>query len=85
MKIFIYKTIFATMCILILYQFTIGRKIADYEHKLSNLTNDQGREQIRNKIRNELKKGIERDHILKPEDRKILKEFINKIQDELNE
>ena len=85
MKIFIYKTIFATMCLLILYQLTIGRKIADYENKLINLTTDQGRELIRNKIRDEIKKGIEKDQILKPEDRKILKQFITKIQNELNE
>ena len=85
MKIFIYKTIFATMCLLILYQLTIGRKIADYEHKLINLTTDQGRELIRNKIRDEIKKGIEKDQILKPEDREILKQFITKIQNELNE
>ena len=85
MKIFIYKTIFATMCLLILYQLTIGRKIADYEHKLINLTTDQGRELIRNKIRDEIKKGIEKDQILKTEDREILKQFITKIQNELNE
>ena len=85
MKIFIYKTIFATMCLLILYQLTIGRKIADYEHKLINLTTDQGRELIRNKIRDEIKKAIEKDQILKPEDREILKQFITKIQNELNE
>ena len=84
MKIFIYKTIFATMCLLILYQLTIGRKIADYEHKLINLTTDQGRELIRNKIRDEIKKGIEKDQILKPEDREILKKFISKIQEELS-
>ncbi len=85
MKIFIYKAIFATMCLLILYQFTIGRKIADYEQKFRNLTTDQGREHIKNKIRSELKKGIEKDQILKPEDREIIKQFITKIQSELNE
>ena len=85
MKIFIYKTIFATMCILILYQFTIGRKIDYYEHNLKNLTNDQGRELIRNKIRDELRKATEKDQILNPEDRIILKKFIIKIQDELNQ
>ncbi len=41
MKIFIYKTIFVAMCLLILYQLTIGRKIADYKHKLRNLTTEQ--------------------------------------------
>ena len=84
MKIFIFKTIFVLIGIYILYQFTIGIKINAYEHNFKNLTNDQGREMIRNKIRNELKKATEKDQILKPEDREILKKFITKIKNELN-
>ena len=63
----------------------IGIKINSYEHSLKNLTTDQGRELIRNKIRNELRKANEKDQILKPEDREILKKFITKIQNELNQ
>jgi len=85
MKIFVYKTIFVLVGIFILYQFTIGKKISYYEHYLKNLKNDQGRELIRNKVRNELKKATEKDQILHPEDRKILKKFITKIQNELNQ
>ena len=85
MKIFVYKTIFVLIGIYILYQFTIGIKISSYEHNLKNLTNDQGRELIRNKIRNELKKANEKDQILNSEDREILKKFISKIQNELSE
>ena len=85
MKIFVYKTIFVLVGIYLLYQFTFGIKIESYERKLKNLTNDQGREMIRNKVRNELKKATEKDQILKPEDREILKKFITKIQKELNE
>ena len=85
MKIFVYKTIFVLIGIYILYQFTIGIKISSYERNLKNLTNDQGRELIRNKIRNELKKANEKDQILNLEDRKILKKFILKIQNELNQ
>ena len=85
MKIFVYKTIFVLIGIYALYQFTIGKKINYYEHNLKNLTNDQGRELIRDKVRNELKKAIERDQILNLEDRIILKKFIIKIQNELNE
>ena len=85
MKIFVYKIIFVLVGIYVLYQFTIGKKIQYYEHILKNLTNDQGREMIRNKVRNELKKATEKDQILKPEDREILKKFIIKIQEELNE
>ena len=84
MKIFIYKTIFILIGIYILYQFTIGKKINYYDYHIKNLTNDQGRELIRNKIRNELIKATERDQILNLEDREILKKFIIKIQNELN-
>ncbi len=84
MKIFIYKTIFVLIGVYILYQFTIGIKINSYEQNLKNFTNDQGREQIRNKVREELRKAISKDQILKAEDKKLLKEFITKIQNELN-
>ena len=83
MKIFIYKTIFVLIGLYILYQFTIGIKINSYEHNLKNLTNDQGREEIRNKIRDELKKANEKDQILSTEDREIIRKFISKIQEEL--
>ncbi len=85
MKIFVYKTVFVLVGIFILYQFTIGKKINYYERYLKNLKNDQGRELIRNKIRNELKKATEKDQILDSKDREIYKKFIIKIQSELNQ
>ena len=60
MKIFVYKTIFVLIGIYILFQLTIGIKINHYENILKNLTNDQGREMIRNKIRNEIEKARRR-------------------------
>ena len=84
MKIFVYKTIFVLLGIYVLYQFTFGIKIESYERYLKNFTNDQGREQIRNKIRDELRKANSKDQILRKEDKKLLKEFIAKIQNELN-
>ena len=84
MKIFVYKTIFVLVGIYVLYQFTFGTKIESYERYLKNFTNDQGREQIRNKIRDELRKANSKDQILAKEDKKLLKEFIAKIQNELN-
>ena len=38
---------------------------------------------IRNKFREEIKKATEKDKILKDEDRKLIRNFIIKIQDEL--
>ena len=84
MKIFVYKTIFAVLCVYILYQFTIGKKIEYYEYKLKNFTTDQGRENIRDKIREEIKKANEKDKILNDEDKELIKKFISKIQKELS-
>tara|TARA_B100001741_G_scaffold257164_1_gene220084 strand:+ start:517 stop:774 length:258 start_codon:yes stop_codon:yes gene_type:complete len=83
MKLFVYKTIFVLIGIYILYQVTIGIKIGDYEKKIKNLTNDQGREMIRDKVREEIKKATEKEQILKDEDIKLLRNFIIKIQREL--
>ena len=85
MKIFVYKTIFILIGVYILFQFTIGIKISHYENSLKNLTNDQGREMLRNKVRNEIKKATEKDQILDSKDRDLLKKFITKIQEELSQ
>ncbi len=84
MKIFIYKSLFILIGVYILYQLTIGMTVNKYENKLNYLTNDQGREIIRNKLRNELIKANSKDQIFNPNDKKIIKEFILKIQNELN-
>ena len=84
MKLFVYKTLFVMVCVYLLYQFTLGLKISHYEKILNNLNNDQGRDLVRDKIRNEIKKATEKDQILKIEDKELLKKFIFKIQNELN-
>ena len=84
MRIFVYKTIFVLLGIYLLYQFTIGRKIEHYEHQVKDLTTDQGREVIRDKIREEMRKANNKDKILNEEDKELIKKFITKIQNELN-
>ena len=85
MKIFVYKTIFVTICVFFLYQLTIGKKINFYEKKITNLSNDQGREDLRNKARQELKRAVEKDQILSASDKELINKFINKIKKELEE
>ena len=51
MKIFIYKTLFVFFCIFLLFQFTIGNKIQNIEKQISETFNEQGREDVKNKIR----------------------------------
>ena len=84
MRLFIYKCIVVFMGIYLTYNFTIGKKIDQYEDNMKYLITDQGREKIRELIRKEIKNSIDNENIIKIEDRKIIREFIDKIRKELN-
>lgn len=83
MRVFIYKCIIVFFGIYITYNFTIGKKIDQYENQLIFLLTDQGREKIRNLVRKEIKNSVDNDLLFKEDDRLLLKEFIDKINKEL--
>ena len=85
MKIFIYKTSIVIISIYLLFQFTIGQALKNYESKVESLLyNKQGREQILGKIKKEIKKANEKENLFTTEERELLSNFINKIQKELS-
>ena len=85
MKIFIYKTLIVIVASYLLFQFTIGQMLKSYENKVENmLYNKQGREQILNKIKDEIKSENNKKSIFTIEEREILSKFINKIRKELS-
>ena len=83
MRLFIYKCIIVFVGIYLTYNFTIGKKIDEYESKLIFLLTDQGREQIRQLIRKEIKNSIDNETLLKKNDQILLKKFIDKLNIEL--
>ena len=83
MRLFIYKSIVIFVGIYLLYNFTIGKTIDQYESKLIYFVTDQGREDVRNLIRKELKNTIDNENVFDPEDRGLVKELIEKIRIEL--
>ena len=85
MKIFIYKTSIVIISIYLLFQFTIGQALKNYESKVESLLyNKQGREQILEKIKKEIKRANEKENLFTAEERELLSNFINKIQKELS-
>ena len=85
MKIFIYKTLIVIISIYLLFQFTIGQALKNYESKVENLLyNKQGREQIVEKIKKEIKRANEKENLFTTEEKELLSNFINKIQKELS-
>jgi len=84
MKIFIYKTLIVIFSIYLLFQFTAGLKLREYENKLENLLyNKQTRDQIIEKIKGEIKSANQKENIFTDEESELLSNFINKIRKEL--
>ena len=84
MRLFIYKCIIVFVGIYLTYNFTIGKKIDEYESQMKYFITDQGREQFRDFIRKELKNSLDNENLLDIEDRVLIKRFIEKLNKELN-
>ena len=84
MKIFVYKVLFISFMIFVIFHGTFGYVVKSYESKIQNALNKDKINYLKDKIRSELKKGVEKDRILNKEDSVLLNQFINKITQELN-
>ena len=85
LKIFFVKLIAITFAIIVIinvfYNIFLADKL-DVLSKLSNLDKNTA-EMIKDKLRSELKSGLEKDRILSDEDAILIKKFIEKIFSEL--
>ena len=84
MKIFVYKTLFIFVCVFILFQLTFGIKINQLNAELEKLKSQESIENMKSKLRNELKNAISKENYLSPDDAKLINDFINKIKQELS-
>ena len=84
MRLFVYKSFVIFIGIYLLYNFTIGKKIDDYEKKLVNFATDEGREKLRDLVRKEIKNTIDNENVFDPEDRALVKKLLDKIKKELD-
>ncbi len=83
MKLFIFKTIFVSICFLILFQITIGSQIKEFKEEINYLKSQKNISLIKDKARKELRSAIKKENYLNPEDAKLINEFLNKIKKEL--
>tara|TARA_B100000287_G_scaffold162949_1_gene153714 strand:+ start:4553 stop:4798 length:246 start_codon:yes stop_codon:yes gene_type:complete len=77
--------IVVVISIILVYEFTIGKKISQFGGKIEAISSKEGRKESVNKLREEIKKAVKKDRYLSKEDAKLINEFINKIQKELRE
>ena len=85
MRQYIYKIIIFVIAVVLIYEFTIGKQIDNYTNKINSISSKEGRKETINKIREEIKKGVQKERYLSKEDAKLINEFINKIRKEIIE
>ncbi len=83
MRLFIYKSLFIFLCILITFKLTIGSLLNDLEMKISQIKSKENIVLIKDKIREEIRGSLNKDQILNKEDAILLKKFLEKINSEI--
>ena len=84
MKSFIYKMIIVVIFLIILFEFTIGKRIDPITESMNKISNEQGRKELIDKLRKEMRKGVEKEYMFKEDDRVLIYKFLNKLQSEIN-
>tara|TARA_B100001013_G_scaffold128543_1_gene74957 strand:- start:11 stop:271 length:261 start_codon:yes stop_codon:yes gene_type:complete len=81
MKAFIPKLVISLLALYILFELTIGSRI-DYFMKI--FSDSQARLEVKEKIKSEIKKGLEKENYFTEEERVLFTNFIKKIRKELD-
>ena len=84
MKVFFYKTAIIFFLILVTFQLTVGSQLRNFERKIENLKSEENIEIIKNKLREELRNTLSKERYLSKEDAELIKNFINKLNTEIN-
>ena len=88
LKRFFIKLISITLAIIIAFNIIFNLIFADKLENLSQLLSLDKKEnidQVKNKLRSEIKKGLDKDYILNKEDKILLYKFYIKIKNEFKE
>ena len=84
MRGFIYKLVIVAVIFMFAFEFTIGKRIDPIVENLNKITDEHGRKELINKLRKEMNKGLEKEFMLKEDDRVLIYNFFNKLMSEIN-
>ena len=83
MKNYIYKMVIFIIAIIIIYEFTIGKQVNQFNEKVEYFTTKEGRKNMVSSLKKEIRKANEKENYLDEEERVLLRNFIIKIKKEL--
>ncbi len=84
MKSFVVKTLIASIIFYVLFEIMVGSRLDKIQNYFELLKNKQKRMEIKEKIFHELEKANKKEQILNEREKKIISEFLGKIQKEIN-
>ena len=84
MKIFIYKLLISLFLFYIFFEFTIGTRIDNVINKINIFSDHQSRLVAKEKLKDELRKAVEKENYFTDEERILISNFIKKIREELD-
>ncbi len=79
MKIFVYKVVFLMFSLFLLFNFTIGYQVRKIEDKILNISSKNKIEEFKVKLKKEIKSGLEKENIFKEDEKKLVRDFLQKI------
>ena len=84
MRKFLIRTIIIIAAVFFLYQFTIGSEISNLKNTLTSYSDKGKREMIKEKLKDEMKKGIQKENYFDEEEKVLISKFLKKILKELD-
>ena len=84
MRNYIYKVIIATIAVIIVFEFTVGRKFNEFNEITQKFLTKEGRKGMVISIKSEMEKVINKENYLTEEERVLINNFISKIKKELD-
>ena len=84
MRNYIYKVMIAAIGLIVVFEFTIGRKFDEINKIKEIFATKEGRKEMINSIKNEMEKAINKENYLTEEERILINKFILKVKNELN-
>jgi len=84
MKSFVVKALIASIIFYVLFEIMIGSRLDVVQNYLEIGKDKAGRMKIKEKVFHELEEANKKEQILNERERKIISEFLRKIQKEIN-
>ena len=84
MKSFVVKALIASIIFYVLFEIMIGSRLDVVQDYLEIGKDKAGRMKIKEKVFHELEKANKKEQILNEREKKIISEFLGKIQKEIN-